>query len=206
MITGYPALRKRKGKPSHLDDPQTRTRLIALASTGMGRRGVAARAGFAYQLLYQWLERGRANPEEEPWGSFARDYLMAERGIEEAGSQAEAHRVLQILKACEAGGFPYTCEECGHSGNKHLDIKELEWVGRVKERRFPEDYGTSAHHRKPETEPSGDAWHERNGLNHAQLVHMLSQPPEPIAKALVESADSVYELLLASGWQPKVSG
>ena len=113
------------------------------------------------------------------------------------------HRVLQILKACEAGGFPYTCEQCGHQGNKHLDIKELEWVGRVKERRFPEDYGTSAHHRKPETEPSGDAWHERNGLNHAQLVHMLSQPPDEIAKALVAAADNIYELLLASGWQPK---
>ncbi len=203
MIGSYPTLRKRRGKPSHLDDPQVRTKLIALASTGMSRRGVAARAGFGHTNLHDWLERGRANPEEEPWGSFARDYLMAERGIEEAGSQAEAHRVLQILKACEAGGFPYTCSQCGHQGNKHLDIKELEWVGRVKERRFPEDYGTSAHHRKPEQEPSGEAWHERNGLNHAQLVHMMKKPPEQIAKALVEAADNVYELLLASGWQPK---
>ena len=199
----YPTLRKRKGKPSHLDNPEVRTRLIALASTGMSRRGVAARAGYAHQNLHDWLERGRANPEEEPWGSFARDYLMAERGIEEAGSSAEAKRLVQLHQAIVAGGWSYTCSECGHSDKSGVDVKELEWVGRLKERRFPTDYGTGAHHRQPETDPSGEAWHERNGLNHAQLVHMLSSPPEPVAKALVEAADQVFALLISSGWTPK---
>jgi hypothetical protein len=34
---------------------------------------------------------------------------------------------------------------------------------------------------------------------------MLRKPPEPVAEALVEAADDVYQLLLASGWQPKDS-
>lgn len=198
--TGYPVLRKRKsGPPSDLDDPAIQAQLLALASTGMSRRGVAARAGFPHSTLHGWLERGRANPNERPYGPFATAYLKAERGIEHAASEAEARRVQSILERQSTPGV--ACPECGALAEP--DIKELEWVSRLKERRFPEDHGTSAHHRRPELDPSGEAWHEREGLNHAQLVHMLSAPPEPVAKALVAAADQVYELLLASGWQPK---
>ena len=68
--------------------------------------------------------------------------------------------------------------------------------------RYPEDWGVSTH-RRPERDVDGAAWLEREGMTHAQLVAMLSDPPEPVAKALVASGDKVYALLLASGWAPK---
>jgi hypothetical protein len=73
----------------------------------------------------------------------------------------------------------------------------------VLERRYPEDYGHHPH-RKPEADPSGDAWLERHGITHGQLVHMLREPPESIRNALVEAGDDVYALLVAAGWKARV--
>lgn len=189
-------------KPVAIDDPAVRGQFLALASTGMSRRGVAARMGVNSATLLGWLERGRAEPDKEPYGSFSTQYLTSERGLEEAASSAVAMRVQQIVERMrEVLAFK------GHPEDRPQPPSpaDFDWLLRVQQSRWPDDHGTSAHHRIPEPEPSGEAWLERTGMNHAQLVHMLRKPPEPVAEALVEAADDVYQLLLASGWQPKES-
>lgn len=181
-------------KPMAIEDAAWRSRAVALASTGMSRRGVAARMGVSHTTLYGYLERGRAEPDSEPWGSFATDYLMSERGLEQAASTTIALVVQRLHDLAVAGRWEELAE--------NPQLKELL---NVLAHRWPDDWGNSAHHRVPEPEPSGEAWLERTGMNRAQLVHMLRKPPEPVAEALVEAADDVYQLLLASGWQPKES-
>lgn len=154
----------------------------------MSRRGVAMRAGIPPSTLHEWLERGRAHPQEEPWGSFSVDYLQAERGLEQTASEVVGLWVVRLRELVERGYL--------------LDSKQVSALLRVLEDRYPEDRGSSQH-RRPEPEPSGDAWLERNGITHSQLVHTLREPPEPIARALVEAGDEVYALLLASGWKAK---
>lgn len=200
----YPIVRQRLPgeKPTALDNPQFRSRAIVLASQGMSRRGVAARLGIPHPTLFGWLERGRAEPDREPYGSFVVDYMMAERGLEDAASSAVAMRVQQIVERMrEVLAFK------GHPEDRPQPPSpaDFDWLLRVQQSRWPDDHGTSATLRQPEQEPSGEAWLERTGMNRAQLVHMLRKPPEPIAEALVECADDVYALLLASGWQPKGS-
>lgn len=173
-----------------------------LASQGMSRRGVAARMGVSSGTLLNWLERGRAEPDKEPYGSFSVQYLAAERGLEDAASSAVAMRVQTIVERMrEVLSFK------GHPEDRPQPPSpaDFDWLLRVQQSRWPDDHGTSATLRQPEVEPSGEAWLERTGMNRSQLIHMLRKPPEPIAEALIECADDVYALLLASGWQPKGS-
>jgi hypothetical protein len=69
-----------------------------LASTGISRNGAAQRLGVEPDTLGEWLSRGKALPDVEPWGSFAQDYLQAERGLEEAATSAVALRVQAVLE------------------------------------------------------------------------------------------------------------
>jgi hypothetical protein len=256
MRPSYPlarTLQKRPGqKTPHLSDPVFRSHIIAIASTGMSRRGVAQRAGVPHSSLHDWLERGRAHPDDEMYGTFARDFLLAERGLDQASSTATALRTQALLEVmqdwaewrrdpgpppvrpappeppppperdADDAAWHLYADELGAAHERYqgeLDAWErevlawkeppklpgaadFEWLLRVQASRYPEDYGTHPH-RRPEAEPSGDAWLERNGITHAQLVHMLKQPPEAIGKALVEAGDEVYALLVASGWRPR---
>jgi hypothetical protein len=186
---------KREGKRGtipHLHDAVFRSRIISIAAGGMSRRGVAAMAGIAHQTLLSWLERGRAHPEEEPWGSFAVDYERASRGLEGAASGTVALTVARLYKLAREERWE-ELNECGPQMKELLNVLAA---------RYPEDWGTHAH-RKPEPEPDGDAWLERAGITHVQLVHMLKEPPEQVRAALVEAGDDVYALLLASGWKAK---
>jgi hypothetical protein len=65
----------------------------------MSRRGAAASFGISHVTLHTWLERGRAEPDVEPYGSFAADYLRAERGVERTAGTAVALRTAAILQA-----------------------------------------------------------------------------------------------------------
>ncbi len=238
MRASYPLARipkTTKGrKPPHLWDPLYRSNIISTASTGMSRRGVAQRCGISHGLLHDWLERGRAHPDEEPYASFAVDYLRAERGLDQAASTAIALRIQALLEAqrafvewvddrtpppemprrpdpVEASDDDWAAYDSALEAWKLSVLakkvppklppaQDFEWLSRVLERRYPEDYGHHPH-RKPEAEPSGDAWLERHGITHGQLVHMLREPPESIRNALVEAAPEVFALLVASGFQ-----
>jgi hypothetical protein len=157
----------------------------------MSRRGVAALAGVPVASLLGWLERGRAQPDEEPWGSFAVDYERAARGLEGAAASTIGLVVAQLHRLALAGDW----EALNDSGPQ---LKELL---NVLASRWPEDWGIGAH-RKPEQDPNPDAWLERTGATHAQLVHAFREPPEEIRLALVEAAPEVYALLVAAGFKP----
>mgnify|MGYP001616334529 CR=1 FL=1 len=188
MQATYPLARlaesKGRRRPSHLLDPVFRSNIVSIASCGISRRGVAHRAGIPPTTLYDWLERGRAQPDEEPYGSFTIDYLRAERGLEHAAAEGIAHWVVRVRSLAASGAL--------------LDSKTVGALLRILESRFPEDHGAHLH-RKPELEPNGDAWLERNGMTHAQLVHLLREPPEAIGKALVEAGPEVMAMLIAAG-------
>jgi hypothetical protein len=74
-------LRQKSGAYSVILDPAFRTRCVAVASSGASRRTVAATVGTAETNLRRWINRGEAYPDHEPYGSFSRDYRMAERGL-----------------------------------------------------------------------------------------------------------------------------
>jgi len=227
----------------HLEDPVFRSRLVSMASTGMSRRGVAA-AGHAPALI-EWLSRGRAEPNVEPYGSFARDYLAAERGLECAASGTEAMRVQLMAEQMQAymqwldrGPPPpkpvapctkkpgkkaspeekaaYAAEQAAHAVETarwgdamlawstpppHPNVADFEWLSRLKERRYPEDFGVSKH-RKPEAELTGAEWLEQHPLTHAQITEMLLDPPEEVRGPQLETLGAVLRRELAEGWRP----
>ncbi|HEX5766810.1 MAG TPA: hypothetical protein VFX94_01130, partial [Burkholderiales bacterium] len=78
---------------------------MAAASTGASRRTVAATVGTPEATLRRWINRGEAYPDEEPYGSFARDYKQAERGLaaSAAGTVAMKAQLLneQMVKRLE---------------------------------------------------------------------------------------------------------
>ena len=181
----YPivVVRTRGQRPKHLDDPAFQTRAISLASTGISRYGVACLLGVSHTALYQWLERGLAEPEKTPWGPFAEAFMRAERALEGTGATATAIRMRSILAIQQmylrwledgATGDPPPCPSTA----------DFEWVLRVMAARYPAEHGTSSH-RRPEQEPSGEAWLERNTMTHEQLTTMLRDPPEQVAMALL---------------------
>lgn len=94
----YAVQRRRKGqRVTDLHDPALRSRCIAVASTGASRRTVASQVGKPESTIRGWIERGLAYPDVEPYGSFARDYELAERGLDASAARSVAMRV-QLLE------------------------------------------------------------------------------------------------------------
>lgn len=191
MVTGIRRGSARSGPIPRIEDPSFRSRIIATASTGMSRRGVAAVMGLSSGNLTDMLQRGLAFPDEEPYGSFSRDYLRAERGIELAAQGTKAAMIARLYRLVKEERWEL------------IDIPSaLRVLTAEVQSRFPQDQGISAH-RVPEPELTGEEWIERHGLTQAQLGAMIVDPPAPLKEALVSNADSVYALLLASGWTPR---
>jgi hypothetical protein len=182
-------VRKKRGSEPYISNPEFRLRAIALATTGISRRGAALRLGIALATLAEYLERGRAMPDEEPWGSFAAEYLAAERGLEEAANTTIGLWVQHLRALAE-------------TKPEKIRTYDIETLLKVMASRFPVDHGVSPH-RSAEPDPSGEQWLERNALTQDQLQEMLRRPPEPIREAMTAAADDVYQLLLESGWKPK---
>jgi hypothetical protein len=186
-------------KPFELDDPAFRSRAVSLASTGMSRRGVAQLIGKPRMTLITWLDRGQATPDVEPWGSFAVDYLRAERGLERACSSAIALRVQNILERQEA--------HMNYRGKKAENrppeppLGEVMWLQRLLIDRYPQDHGAQAL-REPEKDPDGPGYIERQGLSQAQLRVLVSNPPEEIRGAMFAEAQRIFEMLTEMGFKP----
>jgi hypothetical protein len=145
--------------------------------------------------LLEWLARGRAHPDVEPWGSFATEYRRAERGLEEAAATSIGLWVAHIAARVNADpDFLHPDKPVGRA--------DIELLNKILERRHPADHGTSPH-RLVEADPDGSAWLERHQLTQEQLTEMFRKPPEPVQEALVAAADEVYALLCASGWSPE---
>lgn len=165
--------KRRGGSEPYICNPEFRKQALALATTGMSRRGVALRLGVSLDTIAEYLSRGRAHPSEEPWGSFAAEYLQAERGLEEAATTTIGLWLSHLRVTAETTPEKIT--------GYHIDS-----LLKVLQSRFSRDHGTHPH-REPEQDPSGDAWLEKAGITHAQLVHMLKDPPEPVRLALAEA-------------------
>ena len=167
----------------------------------MSRNGAAQRLGIEPGTLCDWLARGRAEPDIEPWGSFAEEYLQAERGLEEAGTSAVALRVQAILERQRLNlEWKANPDNPDDGPPAEPTLQEFEWLLRVVASRYPREHGIHPH-RLPEVFPDGAAWLERHKLTQEQLVEMFRKPPEPVQQALVMAADDVYALLCASGWK-----
>lgn len=162
----------------------------------MSRRGVAAAVGRPESTIRGWVERGMAYPDVEPWGSFAVQYRRAERGLEGAAAGAIALTVRSVFRLCqdaERGDMDALLMLA-----KNSQLKELL---NVLAARFPEDWGTSKH-RKPEPEFDAANYLDAHTMEREQLGALFADPPEPIRLALVDSADKVYAVLLAGGFDP----
>ena len=179
---------RKRGPQPHLSDPEYRSRWVALAATGMSRRGVAEAMGKDESTLRTWLSRGRAEPNVEPYGSFSRDYTQAERGLEAAASGTIAAWVVMLYKVAQENPLA-------------VNTKHIETLLSVLRSRFPEEHGVSKH-RKPEAAVTGAEWLEQHPLEHAQLVELMLEPPEVVRGALVETLGAVLRRELAEGWRP----
>lgn len=171
----YPIVQRtqRGGPVPHLNDAAFRSRIISIASGGLSRRGVAALCGVPHSTLLAWLERGRAHPNEEPWGSFAVDFERASRGLEGAAAGAVSLTVARLYQLARDGDW-LALSEMGPQLRELLNVLAA---------RYPEEWGTHAH-RKPEAEPDPRAWLERNAIEQGQLEALFADPPEVVAAAL----------------------
>jgi hypothetical protein len=173
---------------------------VSLASSGASRKHVAAIAGCPYTTLVGWVERGLAFPDEEPWGSFSLDYQRAEAGI--AGAAADIRgATIQIMREQVAEHLRWRASGVGGLPPPLPTVNELVWMDRAMEARFPAHYGSSKH-RTPDADFDGANFTNATALTHEQLCAVISDPPEPIRKAIVARAADVYALLLAHGFDP----
>jgi hypothetical protein len=159
--------------------------LILTATSGMSRNGVAELCGVSRSALKEWIARGKAFPDVEPYASFSRDYLRAARCFEAAGTSVLARRLDWLRK----------------QSPDEVDARDVKLVIDALAARYPQDYGASKH-REPEADITGDEWLDKHAMTHDQLVALLQDPPAAIGEALLTSGDTVVARLLASGWEP----
>lgn len=187
-IVGPPP--RRYGPPSKLENPEYRRRTIQYATAGLSRRGIANMLGESSGRLYDWLAKGAANPDVEPYGSWQREFCAAERSAELLGVELQSQTL-----ACIARKAP-----------QNRTLAEIAWVDRLLATRFPRDHGNASagtgNARVEAPEPDGEAWWAKHGLQSEQLRALLRDPPESVAAALVAEGDAVYARLIAGGWKP----
>lgn len=182
---------RRTGPVPKLNDPAYRMRTITLAAQGLSRRGIANALGESSGRLYDWLAKGAAQPDVEPYGSWQREFCAAERAAEVIGTELQSQTLAHIARKTPA----------------QRTLAEIAWVDRLLATRFPRDHGNASagtgNARVEAPEPDGEAWWAKHGLQSEQLRALLRDPPESVAAALVAEGDAIYARLLASGWKPK---
>jgi len=163
----------------------------------MSRRGVAAAVGVDPKTIREWIGRGKAYPDQEPWGSFAVDYERAERGLEGAVVGTISLTVQRLFKLAQRAseGDEAAALALAENGPQ---LKELLNVVAA---RWPKDWGLSKH-REPEADFSGDEWLDANAMTREQLGAVFADPPEQIKRALQDQAPAVYRILLEAGFDP----
>lgn len=193
-LTGYaivrhpPSREGRRGRVAKIDDPAFRQQAILLAASGASRRRTAAVLGVGSSHLCDWLAKGRAQPELEPWGPFATEYLAAEQMMGTAGDMIESQRMAHLAR------LPASV----------LTAADMRWIAEYQERRYPEQRGQS-NLRVVEPEPDAEAWWAKQGLVGEQLRALFRDPPESVEQALLAEFDAIHARMLALGWRPKES-
>lgn len=182
----------RRGKAPKLEDKPFRKRTLELAATGLSRRGVAHLLGMdSTGCLYDWLARGKAQPDVEPYGSWAADYLAAERAAELIGTTIQSAQLAHIARKSPQTRTP----------------AELAFVDRLLATRYPRDHGNASagtgNARVEAPEPDAEAWWQKHGLVGDQLRALMRDPPESVAAAQIAEMDAIYARALGAGWKPK---
>lgn len=161
-----------------------------MAATGMSRRGIANMLGESSGRLYDWLARGAAQPDVEPYGSWQREFCAAERAAELICTTVEGAQLAHIARKS-----PQT-----------RTMAEVQWVSAKLAARFPREHGNASagtgQMRVIDPEPDGEAWWQQHGLQSDQLRALLKDPPEAVREAMVAEGDAVYAALIAGGWKP----
>lgn len=162
----------------------------------MSRRGVAAACGVDPKTIREWIGRGKAYPDQEPWGSFAVDYERAERGLEGAAVGTISLVVQHLFKLAQraAEGDIMAAKAL----SKHGNLKELL---NVLQARWPKDWGAGKH-REPEADFSGTEFLDAHAMDREQLGAVFADPPELIRLAMQDQAHAVYRVLLEAGFDP----
>lgn len=198
MANHFIQRRRKSGPTVDIDDPAFRSKVISIAAQGGSRRTVAALVGKPEATLRTWINRGEAYPDEEPYGSFSRDYQRAERGVAGAVAGLTALKIRSLIEQAQAAvewrGDPLDAPPMPN-------VIELEWAQRAVERRHPEDYGTTKH-RAADVPYNADEYLDSNAMTREQLGAVFSDPPEKIRQALVDQAPAVYRILLEAGFDP----
>lgn len=163
----------------------------------MSRRGVAAAVGVDPGTIRNWIGRGKAYPNEQPWGSFAVDYERAERGLEGAAVGAISLTVQRLYKLAMRAD----------QGDEAAELALAEQGPQLKEllnvlaARFPKDWGTSKH-REPEHDFSASEYLDATAMDRAQLAALFSDPPDEMRGALQDVAHKVFAILVEGGFDP----
>jgi hypothetical protein len=180
----------RVGPVPKLCDSEFRERLLLIAAGGVSRRGCARLMGIRPATLLDWLSRGEALPDVEPYGSFARAFQQAERALEGVAAPLlvrEVHRIAKARKKAKPS-------EAMPIGDRLLLMSLLK-------AKHPHDWGHSSH-REPTQEADPDAWLDRAGLELEQLRTLLRDGEETLDKALRPELDAVVLRMLSDGWTP----
>ena len=188
---GRPWEGKRKPGPiPRLNDERLRAGLLKYAAAGMKIAAVAEINGVGPDMLRAWLARGRAEPDIEPWGSFAQDYGRATRIKDAYGAQtttmylAKVHSMAEHPRCTPADLAP-------HMG-RVLEIMQA---------MSPKDWGSSKH-RVEHDLPTGDEYLSNLALSVGQICGILRDPPDEMSIALLTEGDTVVCGMLESGWVP----
>jgi hypothetical protein len=178
--------------PMKLHNPEFAEQLIRLAASGMSRRGLCHVADVGYGDLANWLHQGRAQPEREPYGTFARRFLAAERAHELLGTQVISQHLHHIKR----------------KRVKERTENDIRFVERNMARRFPKEHGAGeglVALRQLDPELDIEGWWAKQGLDHEQLRALLREPPDTLKAAIQAEPDAVYQMLLDGGWTPPKS-
>lgn len=162
----------RPGPQPKLMNHDFRQQLLRMAAAGTSRKGVAHNAGMRTQQLTDWLARGLAEPDIEPFASFAIDYLRAERCQEACIAEGISECVAVVLRVPPALRTPW----------------QVDFLRKELAARYPVEHGNASSGtgqlRVVDPEPDPDAWWQKQGLTLDQLRALLREPPELVAQAL----------------------
>ena len=154
----------RSGPKPVLDDPEIRRTMLNMAAAGASRKAIARRIGINPSRLREWIAKGDAQPDIEPWASFSREFLDAERMLESTITGGQAQQVRFILSKPPKERSPW----------------ELDFLGRILAARFPAEHGSAAagngQLRVIEQDIDPEAWWAQQGLVGDQLRTMLRDP------------------------------
>lgn len=176
-----PLARKPTGAPPKLTtQPELRAKLIESARLGRSRLGTAQACGVAPNLLTHWLAKGKAEPDAEPYGSFAREFCAASREIE--------GRCLSVLEQRLAYLEMAPAEE--------ISADDVRIVAQLLASRWPKEHGTGAL-REAEPEIDVDAYHREHGASVDALQSAIRQAASGDSPVLAQAIFAEGSLLLA---------